>query len=137
MREDRLLERLRLLDKDPTRSSGQDPRRIVDSVLSHLQRILNTRQGGVQIADDYGIPDFTGLLHSIPESLRDIERAIRATIQKYEPRLRAVRVSFLPNEEDALSLRFQIVARLTSGDETAPVIFESMVDTDGKIVISR
>ena len=137
MREDRLLDRVRLLEKDPTRSSGQDPRRIVDSVLSHLQRILNTRQGGVQIADDFGIPDFTGLLHSIPESLRDIERAIRTVIQKYEPRLRAVRVSFIPNEDDALSLRFQIVARLATGDENNPVIFESMVDSDGKIRIHR
>jgi type VI secretion system protein len=137
MREDRLLDRLRLLDKDPTRSSGQDSRRVVDSVLGHLQRILNTRQGGAQIADDYGIPDFTGLLHSIPESLRDIERAIRTIIQKYEPRLRAVRVSFIPHEEDELSLRFQIVAKLATGDEKSPVIFESMVDTDGKIVVTR
>jgi type VI secretion system protein len=119
------------------RRSGQDPRRIVDSVLRHLQNILNTRQGGVQIADDYGIPDFTGLLQSIPDSLRDIERSIRTVIQKYEPRLRAVRVSFIPNEEDALSLRFQIVARLATGDEKTPVIFESMVDSDGKIQVTR
>ena len=137
MREDRLLDRVRRLEKDPTRSSGQDTRRVVDSILSHLQRILNTRQGSVQIADDFGIPDFTGLLHSIPESLRDIERAIRTVIQKYEPRLRAVRVSFIPNEDDALSLRFQIVARLATGDENNPVIFESMVDSDGKIRIRR
>ena len=137
MREDRLLDRVRRLEKDPTRSSGQDTRRVVDSILSHLQRILNTRQGSAQIADDFGIPDFTGLLHSIPESLRDIERAIRTVIQKYEPRLRAVRVSFIPNEDDALSLRFQIVARLATGDENNPVIFESMVDSDGKIRIRR
>ncbi len=137
MREDRLLDRVRRLEKDPTRSSGQDARRVVDSILSHLQRILNTRQGSAQIADDFGIPDFTGLLHSIPESLRDIERAIRTVIQKYEPRLRAVRVSFIPNEDDALSLRFQIVARLATGDENNPVIFESMVDSDGKIRIRR
>ncbi|MBW2125076.1 MAG: type VI secretion system baseplate subunit TssE, partial [Deltaproteobacteria bacterium] len=51
----------------------------------------------------------------------------------YEPRLKAVRVNFLPQEEDLLTLRFQIIAKIITDEETLPVMFESEVDTEGKI----
>ncbi len=134
MREERLLERLRTWEREPARRSREDTRRIVDSVLRHLQRILNTKQGNVPIAEDYGVPDFTDLLYSYPESVKEIERTIRLAIQKYEPRLKAVRVSFTPQEEDLLSLRFQIAARLSS-ESKAQVFFETVVDSEGKITL--
>jgi type VI secretion system protein len=135
MREERLLERIRSWEKKPDRRARQDPRKIVDSVLRHLQRVLNTKRGNVPIAEDYGIPDFTNFLRAYPESLRDFERSIRQTIQKYEPRLRAIRVSFIPQDEDALSVRFQIIAKLAIEHEMVPVLFESLVGSDGKISI--
>ncbi|MGA1874892.1 MAG: type VI secretion system baseplate subunit TssE [bacterium] len=137
MREERLLERLRIWDREPERRSKNDPKRIVDSVIRHLQRILNTRQGNVPIAEDYGVPDFTDFLHSYPESLREIEKAIRQTIQKYEPRLRAVRVNFIPQEDDVLSLRFQIMARLSIDEGKTSVFIETLVDSEGKVKINK
>jgi type VI secretion system protein len=134
MREARLLERIRTWEKDPARREREDPRRVIDSVLLHLHRILNTKQGNVPIAEDYGVPDFTDLLYSYPESVRDIERTIRSAIQKYEPRLKAVKVTFIPQDTDLLSLRFQIAARLSSESKTQ-VFFETIVDSDGKIEI--
>ncbi len=134
MREERLLERIRAWEREPARRGKEDPRRIVDSVLRHLQRILNTKQGNVPIAEDYGIPDFTDLLKSAPESLKEIERAIQLVIQKYEPRLKGVRVSFIPEDEDALSLHFQITARLTTESKTQ-ILFETIVDSNGRINI--
>jgi type VI secretion system protein len=134
MREERLFERLQTWEKEPSRRGKEDPRRIVDSVLRHLQRILNTKQGNVPIAKDYGVPDFTDFLNSFPDSLREIEKTIRLAIQKYEPRLTAVRVSFIPQEEDPLSLRFQIIARLSTESKTQ-VFIETIVDSDGKIDI--
>jgi len=134
MREERLLERIRIFGKEPTRRGKEDPRRITDSVLRHLQRILNTKQGNVPIAEDYGTPDFSDFLLSFPDSIREIERAIRVAIQKYEPRLRGAKVSFVPQEEDLLSLRFQIVAKLDTDSKT-PVFFETQIDSDGKVTI--
>ena len=136
MREERLLERIRVWKKEPGRREREDVGRITDSILYHLQRILNTRRGNVPIAEDYGIPDFTELLYSYPESVRDIEKSIRQTIQKYEPRLKAVRVNFIPPEEDVLSLRFQIIAQLATDLDKVPVFFETVVDSDGKIKVS-
>jgi type VI secretion system protein len=132
MREERLLERIRSWEKEPGRRAKEDPGRVNDSILEHLRRILNTRQGNVPIADDYGIPDFLDLLHSFPGSVREIERALRQAIQKFEPRLMAARVSFIPNEEDPLSLRFRIAARISS-DARKQVVYETLIDSDGKI----
>jgi len=137
MARDRLLERIRAQEKNPGIRRKEDPREVIDSVLHHLQQILNTRQGSVPIAGDFGLPDFTELHLDYPDSLRMFERAIRQTIQTYEPRLTGLRVRFVPYEEDPLSLRFQIVAKLESEGYKDPVGFESIVGSDGKIQLKR
>lgn len=135
MQEERLLKRISSWERDPLRRERQDSRLIIDSVREHLQRILNTRQGSVLIGADYGLPDFVELLRDYPESLREFERSIRTTIQKYEPRLKAVRVKLLTNEDDPLTLRFQIAARLADPEQKIPVVLESRVDQDGRVRI--
>jgi len=135
MQEERLLRRIIAWEKDPRLRTREDPKRTIDSVREHLQKILNTRQGSVMIGEDYGLPDFAELLRDYPESLRDFERSIRMTIQEYEPRLKMVRVKLLPNEEDLLTLRFQVSARLAAREQRVPVLLESMVDQDGKVSI--
>jgi type VI secretion system protein len=132
MREERLLERIRTWERDPARRGVEDPQRISDSVLAHLQRILNTRQGNVPIAEDYGVPEFTEYLHLGAEAYRELEKVLRTTIQKYEPRLKGVRVTFVPQEEDRFNLQFQVVARLASAPQLQ-VRFETTIGSDGKI----
>jgi type VI secretion system protein len=134
MREERLLDRIRAWEKDPARRGREEPKRIVDSILRHLRRILNTKHGNVPIAEDYGVPDFTDFLFAHPESVREIERVIRSAIQKYEPRLKAVKVNYIPQEEDPLSLRFQIVARLLNESKQS-IFFETIIDSGGKVDI--
>lgn len=133
MREHRLLDRIRLTHQNPHRRVTRDPNQMIRSIQQHLQRILNTRMGSVPIADDYGVPDFTNFMSTFPDSQRGIERSLRRTIQTYEPRLQQVRVTFLPREEDPLSINLHIAARLVFEDHEAPVSFESMVDADGRI----
>ena len=135
MREERLIERIRLREKKPARSAAENPQKVRASVLRHLQKILNTRQGNVPIADDYGVPDFTDFLRVYPDAVREVEKSIRTTIQKYEPRLNSVRVKFIPQEDDILSLSFQIVAKLLVEDKETPIVFESLMGYDGKIKI--
>ncbi|WP_028321019.1 type VI secretion system baseplate subunit TssE [Desulfatiglans anilini] len=137
MREDRLLERIRTWKASPLARAREDPMRVVESVLGHLQRILNTRQGSVPIAEDYGLPDLTDINEDYPDSLTRFERAIRLTIQKYEPRLKVIRVRFVPDEEDLLSLRFQIVGKLAAEDLKDTVYFESVVESDGRVSVRR
>ncbi|RLA76551.1 MAG: type VI secretion system baseplate subunit TssE, partial [Deltaproteobacteria bacterium] len=61
-------------------------------------------------------------------------RALRNTIQRYEPRLRNVRVSSLPPDESSpLNLRFEVRARLAQGDER--IFFETLIDPEGKVQV--
>jgi len=136
MYEERLLERLRSFERNPLRRGSRGRRHSIDSVLAHLQRILNTRQGNVPLADDYGVPDFLNFLQTYPESVHEIETSIRTTIDKYEPRLSGTSVTFMPDEDDTLTLRFQIMASLTVEDGRK-VFLESVVDTDGRIRIHK
>jgi len=137
MREHRLLDRIRLAAKNPSRRVTEDPKQMIRSVQEHLQRILNTRQGNVPISDDYGIPDFTNLMSGFPESRRAIERTIRNTIQTFEPRLQGVRVVFLDQQEDKLTLSFQISAQLLLAGHKDPVTFESVLDAGGRIEVKN
>lgn len=136
MREERLLERIMRSEHELQRSGREDARRAINSIVDHLQRILNTKQGSVLIGDDYGLPDLVELLRAYPESVRDFERSIRSTIQKYEPRLNVVRIKLVPQEEDPLSLSFQISAKLVHNSQRMPILLQSSIGVDGKIKIS-
>ena len=136
MHNERLLERIRTAEREPLRRGGDNQRRCIDSVLSHLQRILNTRQGNVPIAADYGVPDFLDFLQTYPDSVHEIERNIRNAIDKYEPRLSGASVTYVQDENDALTLRFQIIACLTM-EGGRKVFFETVVDSDGRIHIHK
>jgi type VI secretion system protein len=98
-------------------------------------RILNTWQGNVPIAPDYGIPDFIDLIQTFPESVKDIERSMRQVITKYEPRLTGVRVNFLPSDEGSFRLRFQIQARLKQDEGRKPVFIQTEIDSDGRVEV--
>lgn len=132
MREERLLARIRAWEREPARRGVEDPRRLSDSIRSHLQRILNTRRGNVPIAEDYGIPEFSEYAALGEGAIAELEKAIRTTIQKYEPRLRGVRVTFLPRDENRLHLEFRITGRLAA-DAKAGVQFETTMEPDGRI----
>ncbi len=137
MREYRLLDRIRVMAKNPSRRVTEDPQQMIRSVQEHLQRILNTRQGNVLIAEDYGVPDFTELMSGFPESQRVIERAIRNTIERFEPRLQSVRVTLLGGEKDNLTLSFQISARLMLKDGRDAVTFDSVLDSGGRFTVKN
>lgn len=135
MREERLLERIRNMAIDPERRETNDPAGRVRSIMSHLQRILNTKQGSVPIAEDYGMPDFTDLPSAFStESTHEVERVLRAVILKYEPRLQRVKISFEPQKDDILSLRFKVEAQMV-GESGSAVAFETVVDAGGKITV--
>ncbi len=138
MREKRLLERLRAVELDPDWRGGSDPAAAIQSVLGHVVKILNTRQGSTPIAPDFGVPDFTSIASTFgAESVAQIEEAIVRVIQKFEPRLTAVRVSFEPQEDRAFALAFKLQAQLAAEGQATPVVFETILNPDGRIVVMQ
>ncbi|MGE4263169.1 MAG: type VI secretion system baseplate subunit TssE [Desulfovibrio sp.] len=136
MREKRLLERLRAVELDPDLRGVSDPAVAIQSVLGHVVKILNTRQGSAPIAQDFGVPDFTSIASSFGvESVAQIEEAITRVIQKYEPRLTGVQLSFEPQADKPFSLAFKLVAQLAGEGRQTPVVFETILNPDGRIMV--
>ena len=130
-----LLERIDHAGQDMGRTLRVDPERLADSVLQHLRKMLNVRQGNVPTLSTYGMPDFNDLVAQFPEAILEIQRAIKTSIERYEPRLRRVGIKHVPDEENPLSLRFEITARLVTGEAGASIRFETSLDPSGMVSI--
>lgn len=135
MFEERLLERIANLETEKDTSRATAAARALASVMGHLQKMLNTRRGSVSIAPDYGMPDFTNFPgESMSDTCRRMTVIIKDFVEKYEPRLANVRISFDPDENNALSLRFRLEGVLVR-EGGIPVMLETVVDSSGKVVI--
>jgi type VI secretion system protein len=131
-----LVERLINPDLRVGRSSRDRREHLAASVVGHLTRLLNSRQGCSSTLSDYGMPDFSESQGSKNEMKAAFELAIRTTIQKYEPRLRRVVVRLDEDEGQRLDPRFTITAELaTTDDSQRQVSFSSVMDANGKISI--
>ena len=81
-----------------------------DSVLAHLQVILNTHLGESLSSATLGILDFADIVHGFPASTQVLALSIRTTVLLHEPRLRDVAVKSVVSS-DPLALAFEISAR--------------------------
>lgn len=131
----RLLERVRQWQNDPGYRSRPHAGARVNSVVNHLQLLLNSRVGTTLMDGRFGLPDLSELKLTYPDSLRDMERTISHTIETYEPRLSQVDVRFVYQDERTLSLFFRIEATLTAGEMGRAIVLESSVDTTGKMTV--
>jgi len=136
-RELSLIERVRHTAREDRRSVEPDFTRLVQSVLRNLERLLNSRHGAAPACMDYGIPSLEDVKHGGSESLRELTNDIRTSVEKYEPRLHAVRVRLLPRGEEGLMLRYDITAELLAGGRRSRVHFETRVETSGRMSIKE
>lgn len=108
----------------------------VRSIMNHLARILNTRQGSVPILDDYGIPDFTNVPgETLTETALEMEKVIKQVLLKYEPRISDVKVAFEPQKNEIMSLRFKIEGFLLK-EKKIPISLVTVVSSEGKVAVS-
>jgi type VI secretion system protein len=134
-RERNLLDRLRDPEPESSRTIHQDTRRLSQSVLENLRRLLNSRQGIVSTQPDYGIPDLVDVIHNFPDAIHGMRKAIKATIEKYEPRLRRVNVKHVESPDDPLALRYEITAELVTDEEKASVWIQTRIDGSGEVEV--
>lgn len=107
---------------------------LLRSVVYNLRNILNSRLGNAPAQPDLGMPAPSEITRGGPDGVEKLLRNLRACIEKYEPRLTAVDVVHVDDEADAaLSLRFQVTARVASGREDVVVSFDTLVDPSGRI----
>jgi len=138
MNECRLLERLSALGTDTAQAQVSRVEMLINSILNHLQRILNTRQGSVPIDPEFGVPDFTNLAGSFSSGTTEqIMQDMSRMIQQYEPRLRQPRITFSSNQEEVLSLAFSISGTVSIDDRDIPVRLTSQVASNGKVSLRK
>ncbi|MBA3685081.1 MAG: type VI secretion system baseplate subunit TssE [Planctomycetes bacterium] len=126
-----LLERLAGERGARPRATGDSRTALRDSILRNVQDLLSVRLGNAAAQTDLGMPPPGELLRDHPACVPRVQAIIAACIARYEPRLTAVRVTHLP-QDDTLAIRFQIVAQYADASR-APVSFSTSVDQDGQI----
>ncbi|MCA9423340.1 MAG: type VI secretion system baseplate subunit TssE [Nitrospira sp.] len=119
----------------PSLTIEQDTQAFADSVLRHLRNMLNMRVGHALAQPDYGMPDGSEFIHSVPDAVDEVRRVLKNSIEKFEPRLRHVRVKFCPEDNDPLRLRFEVMADLVMERDKASLWFETKIDSRGHIDI--
>lgn len=126
---------------------GYNLSQMMEAVRKDLEELLNTRQTLGPLAQHrervrssilgYGLPEITSLAASTPQQRQEIANAVAATVARYEPRLRDIRVTPLDAEVGKhTNLRFRIDARLTV--EPGPeVAFDTVTAETGQCSVQH
>lgn len=137
MNEHRLMERISGWENGLQRTNQQRADVLIHSVVDHLRRILNTRQGSVPLDPEFGVPDFTNLAGGLANGeTRNIENQICMVVARYEPRIRNPRVVLMREASDLMSLHFQLEGLLQIDHEDIPLRLSTIVGSSGRIQVS-
>lgn len=128
-----LLERLRNPDPEGERFARASSREVIDSILRNLQSILNTSHGNCLTDQRYGLPHISVIRSRMPFSIAGFEAAIRYSLERYEPRLKNLRVRHMPTRDDGLELRFEISGVIQDDEDRTSVRFVTFADTEGRL----
>lgn len=89
---------------------------LMDSVRANLTHLLNARHGMSEALPDYGLPALTDFTVGTGDHVQMLQTAIKETIERYEPRLRRVRVTHVVDDvarSDDAKFQYRIDAILT------------------------
>lgn len=111
---------------------------VESAVTQHIVRMLNTRQGACLTCPDYGLIEVSEVLYDFPDAVGIVQRALKNSIQTYEPRLKNVQVRHVKSENaHEMILQFEITAQLQLSDGRRQAMrFATSVDGSGNVKIS-
>jgi type VI secretion system protein len=120
------------LDGTPVDSVPQKSRRIL-SIMDHLKRLFNTREGSLAHLEDYGLPDISEIYRKMPDGIDELRDAIKRAVEKHEPRLKNIRVVQREAEGVTFSMEFILSAELREG---GLVRFQTVFTSTGNSSVS-
>ena len=130
-----LLERIRYAQDYSQRHVRVSSTEVFNSILTNLQNMLNTCRGNCLTDPQYGLPHTTEIRNAMPHSVAPFEAAIRATIERHEPRLTNIRVKHVPPGDRGMELRFEISGLIQDEDGRQSVRFETYADEHGRLLV--
>ena len=74
------------------RTAQEDPEALMESVRRHLTHLLNARHAMSEALPEYGLPALTDVTVGTRDYVGLVRDAIRTAVERFEPRLRRVRV---------------------------------------------
>ena len=140
-REHSLLTRIAAAGTDRARgryepTTVEDLDALMESVRGHLARLLNARHGMSEAAPDYGLPALADVMAGSDQSVRLVQEAIRIAIEKYEPRLRRIRVTHQTAEGKGQTLVFRIDGVLVGRSGEHRVWYETSFTPNGNLDVA-
>ena len=90
------------------------------SIIDNLTRLFNTRRGSLAHIPDYGLPDISQVYRDLPYSIDGLRAAIKDVVERFEPRLRRVRVEKQEKDKDEeydMRVSFIVTAELLKGQK--------------------
>lgn len=99
----------------------------MDSIVSNLNNILNTRKGYGSILSDFGIRDMNEFISREHIALAVIDE-VRKSIEKYEPRVELVKITRI-EDDNPLRLSFQIDCRLRDTSKSLHMVFDTVYNS--------
>ncbi len=137
-REQSLLERIASgLDGGRRGSTTQEDLHVlVESVRGNLERLLNSRHGMSETVPDYGLPALTDIVVSGDRHVQLLREAMQQAVEKYEPRLRRVRVSVVEQEGETKRMGFRIDGVLVSDSGEHRVWYGVALSGGGEFEVS-
>ena len=88
------------------------------SIIDNLSMLFNTRRESLLHLPDYGLPDISQVYRDLPYSIDGLRGAIKEIVEKYEPRLRRVRVEKQEKQKDEqfdMRVSFIVTGELLKG----------------------
>lgn len=118
----------------------QAVRRDLEDLLNSVHTANDIPPGMNEVRDSivgYGLPDLTSVESISTDQRATIGRTIQKAVERFEPRLRRVRVTLLKQADELrLSLKFRIDARLAV-DPAPDVAFDTILEVGtGKYLVN-
>lgn len=128
----RFLERVELGEPKNSYEKIVSHKHLIESIHLHLADLLNTHAGNAMIDNEYGLPDFNDVLSNNINLVRNIQQNIRASIEKFEPRLRNVEVHYSQDNKNPLQLSFSIGGEVIHNGGKVPMAINIFMGVDGQ-----
>ncbi|HAJ78503.1 MAG TPA: type VI secretion system baseplate subunit TssE [Fibrobacteres bacterium] len=120
------------LDQTSIEGVPAGKRRIL-SIMDHLNRLFNTREGSLPHLKNYGLPDISEIYRKMPHGIEELQNAVKKTIEKYEPRLHKIKVIPQDTDPNEFRLVFILSGELRDG---GLVRFQTTFSSQGKSSIA-
>lgn len=111
--------------------TSQDETAVMDSILTNLRVLLNSRQGCCETRPDYGLSDLDAAGSNFRNAVSMIGREVEQQVRLFEPRLRNIVVKAIEDKVRPLEVVFHVSGDLAYRDRTVRVAFDSVLGSDG------